>query len=167
MASSFFQLLICYIEFFYDLRETSLLNPWRPFFCLIICILGPAAWIHTHVLPRIRYAFHYALKFERRIRGTEELSFVKPAPYMPRYEHNVSHPKLQQILTIEHVLLELVSNLHYEDVINLSLSSKAVREAVYPGRDLEHRVPKLKKYCCEKQSKKECLYCNKKICRVS
>ncbi|KAF2474143.1 uncharacterized protein BDR25DRAFT_119377 [Lindgomyces ingoldianus] len=161
-----FQMFASYIGIFFDEREFSILNPYRPLFYFILAILGPPYYFHHNITPKIRFTYFYVVKLIRRTRGLEKLSFEKAEPYVPRYESMiVPNAKLQQVLNIEHVLLNIVEYSHHEDIINLSLASKAVREAVYPGRDLAHRVPKLKKYCCEKDSKKGCLYCNKRICK--
>ncbi|KAF2181723.1 hypothetical protein K469DRAFT_256094 [Zopfia rhizophila CBS 207.26] len=165
-----FHMLTAYIGIFFDEREFSILNPYRPLINFILVVFGVpygiCNWIWNWLTPRVLFGYRCVLKFGRRMRGLEKLEFEEPRPYMPRYGLMlISNPKLHEILTIEHVLLELVNNLHYEDVINLSLTSKSVREAVFPGRDLVHRVPKLRKYCCDKDSKKACLYCNKKICK--
>ncbi|KAF2798360.1 hypothetical protein K505DRAFT_414386 [Melanomma pulvis-pyrius CBS 109.77] len=164
VVSLSFQMLIAYVGVFFDEREYSFLNPFRPLFYLILVVISPPFWIHTHVVPRLRFAYRYILKL-CRITGVKPLKFDQPIPYTPRDKHIVvTNPKLQQFLTIEHVLLVLVDNLHYEDVINLSLTCKSVREAVFPHRDLNYRIPKLKKRVCNEDSKKPCLYCNKKIC---
>ncbi|KAF2107579.1 hypothetical protein BDV96DRAFT_589010 [Lophiotrema nucula] len=162
----FFQMLAAYIGIFSDESEYSILNPFRPLFNLILIIFGPPFWFHVHVSPRIRFTYRYIIKFFRRVGSQRKPHFVKSAPYTPKYEEgiHISNPKLQEVLVIEHVLLNVVDYLHYEDVIHFSLTSKAVREAVFPGRDLLHRLPKLQKRCCETDTKKKCLYCNKHIC---
>lgn len=71
------------------------------------------------------------------------------------------------ILIIEHILLNIVDHMHYQDVINLGMACKAVRSVVYPPMDLEYRIPKLIDRSCGPWPKRNCLYCNKKICDVS
>ncbi|KAF2659022.1 hypothetical protein K491DRAFT_775905 [Lophiostoma macrostomum CBS 122681] len=162
-ATLFFQFLITYVGVFFDEREGSILNPFRPLSYLILGTIGPPIWFTNHMIPRIRFAYWYAVKATRRLRS-KELAFEVAVPYKPRYGYQVHNPKLMEVLNIEHVLLEIVENSHYEDIINFSLASRAVREAVFPGEDLEMRVPKLKKHCCEEDTKTDCFYCNKKIC---
>jgi hypothetical protein len=158
-------MFIAYMEIFYDGRERSILNPWRPFFNIIIAISGPPIFVYSKSLPKLRLWWRYILKLVNRT-DMRKLDFPQPSPYVPRYNYSISNLKLQEVLTIEHVLLNIVDHSHYDDIINLSLACRAVREAVYPGRDLEHRLPKLRKHCCTKNSKICCLYCNKKICGV-
>ncbi|ORY09935.1 hypothetical protein BCR34DRAFT_602525 [Clohesyomyces aquaticus] len=166
LCVAFFHMIVSYVGIFFDEREFSILNPFRPLFYLILAVIGPFYYFYINIVPRIRFAFFYLVKLPSGLRGLKTLRFEKPTPYVPRYDSmTISNPKLQQILTIEHVLLNVVDYLHYDDIINLSLTSKSVREAVYPGRDLQHRLPKLLKRSCNQGStRKACLYCNKKIC---
>ncbi|KAH7122625.1 hypothetical protein B0J11DRAFT_531944 [Dendryphion nanum] len=164
VACLFFQILVSYIGVFFDSRPRSLLNPWRPIFNLVICIIAPWIFFRHSLLPSLRYAYQFTFKYLRRASGQGSPTFSKPAPYTPRYLHTISNPKLHQILTIEHVLLNIVDHMCYEDVVNFSLASKSNREAIFPGRDLVHRVPKLRSHCCSTISKKHCQYCNKDIC---
>jgi hypothetical protein len=166
--NSSFQMLIAYVGVFFDEREYSILNPFRLpsylVFATVFSILAPPFWIYVHIAPRLRFAWRYLLKLNRRVR-VRNIELETLITYTPNETPIVvSNHKLQQVLTIEHVLLELVKNLHYEDVINLSKTSKAVREAVYPQHDLPYRIPKLKSMACTPSSKKPCLYCNKIIC---
>ncbi|KAF2715234.1 hypothetical protein K504DRAFT_446118 [Pleomassaria siparia CBS 279.74] len=162
-----FQLLVAYGGVFFDEREHSMLNPFRPLLYLvnlILAIIIVPFWLCTNVTPPIRFAYHYVHKLSRRTRE-KPVEFDAVIPYTPQYEHiTVSNRGLHQIFIIEHVLLNVVDNLHYEDIINLSLTAKAVREAVFPGQDLAYRIPKLKKRTCNEDSKTPCLYCKKNIC---
>ncbi|KAF2865047.1 hypothetical protein BDV95DRAFT_266329 [Massariosphaeria phaeospora] len=159
------QMLISYIGVFFDGREHSLLNPVRPFYWFVLLLLIIPLFIYEQVLPRVRFSTQYVVKLYRRTREQEVQESEQAVPYMPRYEHiQVANPKLQHVLNIEHVLLNVVYYMHYEDVINLGRASKAVRESVYPGRDLDYRIPKLKKHSCDNDQRGHCLYCNKQIC---
>lgn len=153
------------MEIFFDGRERSILNPWRLFFNILIVISGPPIYIYSKSIPRIRLWWRYVLKLMNPV-NMKRLGLPQPSPYVPRYNYTISNLKLQEVLTIEHVLLNIVNHSHYEDIINLSLTCRAVREAVFPGRDLKHRIPKLRHHCCNKESKKTCMYCNKNICQV-
>lgn len=157
-------MLAMYFGVWYDKRQYSILNPWRP---LSWIISSPIIFVQNRVAPFLRFIYSWAskliLRHRRAYRGVQ---FEVSEPYFPSHYHIISNPKLQRILNIEHVLLNIVENMCYEDVINLSLTSRAVREAVYPCCDLELRVPKLKQYSCESLTKKPCIYCNKNICSV-
>lgn len=162
-----FQMVISYVGIFFDEREFSILNPMRPFVWLIVLIIGPPILIHDLVFPRIRLGFSYIKKTAGRIPAAKDLKIPKMTQFKPSPEQfKIPDTKLIDILVIEHVMLNVVDYMHYEDVINLSLACKAARELVYPSRDLDHRIPKLKKRCCDTFFKSGCLYCNKRICLV-
>lgn len=160
-------MLVAYVGIFFDEREWSILNPMRPVVWLIVALIGPPIIIHDRLFPKIRLTFSYLKKTFFRMQFTRDVKIEQPPQFKPPYEFfQVSNPKLMDVLIIEHVLLNIVDYMHYEDVVNFSLVSRAVREAVFPPGDLVHRVPKLKERCCEAATKKGCLYCNKRICFV-
>jgi hypothetical protein len=163
-------MLATYFGIFFDEREHSLLNPYRPPWCIITLILGPFKLIYLLIGPPIRFAYHYTTKILRRFLmiSSRPLDLGDQSPYRAQdFELvPVENARLQQTFNIEHVLLNVVQYLHYEDIVNLSLTSRAVREAVFPGMDMDYRVRKLKQQCCEKPTKTNCTYCNKKICEV-
>ncbi|KAF2012638.1 hypothetical protein BU24DRAFT_425273 [Aaosphaeria arxii CBS 175.79] len=159
-----FQVLISYVAVFYDERERSLLNPWRLPICIAIMIIFPIIMLDEMVFPRVRYAYRSSLKLLRKFRKPKQVDIELSGRYVPDYHHNGSNAKLLQVLYLEHALLAIVENLCYQDIVYFSLSSKAVREAIYPGNDLQYRVPKLKRNCCEAETRTHCIYCNKWIC---
>lgn len=109
---------------------------------------GPILFIRDHIFPRLRLWLSKSKKGVAELRSTKDLRIPPQILYIPRYQSCVApNTKLTHILTIEHVLLNVVEYLHFEDVVNLSLTRRAIRELVYPPRDLEHRVPKLLRHC--------------------
>jgi hypothetical protein len=122
--------------------------------------------MYNYIKPWRHFAYRYTAQFLRGFFGRMPIELPEAVTYTPRTEQPVTNTKLQQIFNIEHILLPVVESLCYEDVINLSLTSRAVRETVYPHMDLEYRVPKLKKRCCDPETKKKCKYCNKPVCKV-
>lgn len=167
MIARFFQMMVSYIGIFFDEREFSILNPMRPLVWVILIILGPPILVHDLLFPRIRIYFSYVKKWKNRSRAQKDLKIPEPVTFRaPDRDFDSPETKLTHLLVIEHVLLNIVDHSHYEDIINLSLTCRAVRETVFPPRDLEYRVPKLKTRCCETSTKTGCLYCNKKICFV-
>ncbi|KAF2738650.1 hypothetical protein EJ04DRAFT_41942 [Polyplosphaeria fusca] len=163
---AFFQAVLAYIGIFFDEREHSLLNPFRPLFYFVLALIGGPFLFHAHITPRLRFSISYALKSLRHLFGQHPLIFPRPAPYTPNHDKPIhtQNPRLHAILTIEHVALNVVSHMHYEDVIALSLACRSVREAVFPSRDLAFRVPKLRARCCVPVTKAPCAYCKKEIC---
>ncbi|KAF2203710.1 hypothetical protein GQ43DRAFT_478816 [Delitschia confertaspora ATCC 74209] len=165
ITACFWQMLIAYVGIFFDGRAYSILNPWRPFTMFFSILIAVPYMVWISITPKICYAYHYLIKMAYRPWATKEIELEEHPPYFPEYvQFEVSNPRLQRILTIEHVLLNVVSSLHYDDIVNLSLTSKAVRESIFPARDMAYRAPKLKRDCCEKTTKDGCLYCNKRIC---
>ncbi|KAF2446338.1 hypothetical protein P171DRAFT_430502 [Karstenula rhodostoma CBS 690.94] len=164
-AVVFFQFLLAYISVFFDEREFSLLNPIRPFVWLLFIIIAPFLLVRDGVLPRIRLWLSYTRKGVAELRSTKDLQVPPQTQFIPQYQSfEAPKSKLTDVLAIEHVLLNMVDYLHFEDVVNLSLTCRAVREVVYPPRDLDYRVPKLTRHCCSIAEESKCLYCNNKIC---
>ncbi|KAF2811251.1 uncharacterized protein BDZ99DRAFT_298409 [Mytilinidion resinicola] len=160
-----FQMLIAYIGIFSDIREYSILNPYRPFAWFVVIVFGGPYWLACATVRRSRFLYRLLKKVARQLRGCKPIEFEKPPKYVPNYSGiKISNPKLENIFNIEHLLLPIASNLHYDDLINLSLTSKSVREAVFPAGDYEHRVRKLKAYSCNNNTKSRCEYCNKQVC---
>lgn len=100
------------------------------------------------VFPRIRLYISFARKSREVIRSKESIDIPLQTQFKPQWEgYHIPKTKLMKVLNIEHVLLNVVEYMHHRDVVNLSLACRAVREAVYPARDLEFRRPKLEKAC--------------------
>ena len=164
---SVFEMITAYIGIFSDTREFSILNPYRPFAWFVIIIFGLPYWLIAFVTPRARFTYRFIKKVVRSVRGLEEIEFEEIPKYNPNYARmTVSNPSLQRILNIEHVLLPIASGLDYVDLISLSLTSKSIRECVFPAGDLVYRTRKLKEYSCDLETKMNCLYCNKQVCEV-
>ena len=160
-------MITAYIGIFSDTRELSILNPYRPFAWFVIIIFGLPYWLIAFVTPRARFTYRFIKKVVRSVRGLEEIEFEEIPKYNPNYAcMTVSNPSLQRILNIEHLLLPIASGLDYVDLINLSLTSKSIRECVFPAGDLVYRTQKLKEYSCDLETKMNCLYCNKQVCEV-
>jgi hypothetical protein len=162
------QFLIAYVGIFSDENPYSLLNAYRPAYWLLCFIIYPVVWTRDYCLPRTRLHISRAKKSTYRLRKTKDYELPELARYKPPdKEFSVPKSKLINVLFIEHLLLDIVDNLHYEDIVNLSLTCRAAREAIYPRNDLAMRTAKLKRACCLKWTRKACLYCNKIICYVS
>jgi hypothetical protein len=162
-----FHAFIIYLGIFSDDRPASILNPYRPPITLLVAIIAPICWLREQSY-RFRYVWRYMLRVARRFRIHREINIDTPLQYLPSDKRiTIQNPKLHNILCVEHVLKEVVYWLHYEDVINLSMASKSVREAVFPSGDLIFRIPKLRRWTCDPDTKSVCLYCNKGICMVS
>jgi len=166
------QLLIAYISIFSDENPYSLLNAWRPAYIIAKPLL---IWpgiglvrLHYAFAPPARLYISRAKKSLYRLRKPANFAILELTQYKSA-DRRFCMPgsKLMDVLFIEHLLLNVVDNMHYQDVVNLSMTCHAAREAVYPRNDLAMRVPKLEGICCEKDTKRTCLYCNKIMCSVS
>ncbi|KAF2272277.1 uncharacterized protein EI97DRAFT_229200 [Westerdykella ornata] len=158
--------LLTYLELYY----TSLTRPkltWRqPWHVLREFLTAPlplfvAAGGYMQIF--VYYVFRI-LKHKLADDGPSETPPV-PAPCAPGEDHFEPPGGLQKVLTIEHLLLNIVDGMCYDDVKSLSLASRDIREAVFPSRDLEYRVPKLRERCCS-QGRKICPYCPSPICEL-
>lgn len=165
-----------YFEIFSDPRLDHCLNAiaiMRVLFAplgVTAIFAGKLGYIFTkRILPSLRYQYYMARRRWLRHQSTtfDAVEIPDRTPYIPQGAPDTSQPKLAQIFNIEHILLGVVDNLCYEDVINLGLTSRGVREAVYPARDLDYRIPKLRKHCCDQPTKHSCYYCCKTVCYVS
>ena len=63
------------------------------------------------------------------------------------------------------LLMLIVRELHYVDVINLSLASRSLRDSLLPRGGVAARTQALRDYTCE-SSKSECSMCGNQICPV-
>ncbi|PGH07234.1 hypothetical protein AJ79_06338 [Helicocarpus griseus UAMH5409] len=66
------------------------------------------------------------------------------------------------------ILTLVAQHLHYRDLVNLSLASKAMRQAVFPnGHSADQPGTSiLKIYTCDKNTKAQCFVCDFPICKV-
>jgi hypothetical protein len=192
---SFFQFFLTYVSVFFDEREHSFLNPMRPLVWLMIIIFAPILLVHDILLPRIRLWLSYSKKGIAQLRSTKDLQIPPQTQFNPQYRiFEIPKTMLTDVFAIEHVLLNVVDYMHFGDVVNLSLTCRAVREVVYPPKDLDYRVPKLMRHCeyslpsyclppnatewfqflaqptdvlssgCSFGEQNKCLYCNNKLC---
>lgn len=85
-------------------------------------------------------------------------------------DSETSSPKingLEVLLFTYPTMVSLSNNLHYSDLLNLSMASKRIRNVLLPPSDLSNRYQILHKECaCEKDRDKKCCSCNVKICNV-
>ena len=149
---SFFQCILAYVTVFFDERERSLLNPLRPLAYILGLALMPIVliwhFLFNLLFPQIRLGLSYIRKTLNQLRSEKEIDVPPQTKFKAQWKgYHVPKTKLMVILNIEHVLLNVVDYMHHEDVVNLSLTCKAIRVAVYPPNDLEFRVPKLEKHC--------------------
>ncbi|PSN59816.1 hypothetical protein BS50DRAFT_219584 [Corynespora cassiicola Philippines] len=160
-----FQIVVAYFGVFFDVRRYSLLNPNRPLIWFLYSIFLPFFYFWETLVPYIRFSYHYLVKFGQRMRRLPNVQVEGSAPYIPRPGCiEISNSRLQEVLQIEHLLLNIVHYSHYEDILHLSMTSRAVHEAIFPSQDLKHRVPKLLDRVCDSKTRHRCEYCNMIVC---
>lgn len=124
---------------------------------------------------QVRFGRRYALKTglgleqEAEIGATELRDMYKRRKNRkhPPYQGGAGDPSpLSNFLGIYDMLMAVTEELHYSDVISLSLVSKSVREAVLPSDDLKRRLGAFKTYTCRENEVKGCWVCSKQICKV-
>lgn len=140
-------------------------------------ILLLAKWAACSAIAEIHYAARYASKTIQRVsiiisskpRKFENIDKgVVRQNYAPSQQPNetrsgYSGEKLAKFLHID--ILTLISNhMHYADLINLSLTSKVVREAVFPSDDPERARKLLERNTCTDAAKADCWACSRQIC---
>lgn len=138
---------------------------------------------------RTRYARNYTVKTGRMLEDKAEMKMKR----LKRKESTVKYKGgeekdftgLAEFLGIYDILILVVEELHYVDVLNLSLASKSVREVVLPAaayckllgtngrvrhlliepRNLvAHRLNHFRMYTCGDIGKKQCWVCTNQIC---
>ncbi|KAI0458627.1 hypothetical protein F5B21DRAFT_400078 [Xylaria acuta] len=107
-----------------------------------------------------RHWFHHkASKTKQNVRDTYAL--------FPRRPQNrgAKEQGLHSVLSQEAVLERIARHLHYADIVNLSLTSRGIREAVFPRQDnsaVDERHPRY--YSCWGNKKYDCWACGIQIC---
>jgi hypothetical protein len=129
------------------------------------------------IKAKTRYARRYTAKTGLRAVDATEVQLEKLVKKMPikkrevgvRYKGGVpgNPANLADFLGIYDVLMLVVEDLHYADILNLSLTSKRVRESVLPAEDYDRRLKHFRMYTCESKSKTQCWVCVNQICNVS
>lgn len=65
------------------------------------------------------------------------------------------------------MLILVAEDLHYSDIINLTLTSKQLRATILPPADRLVRLDLLKKHTLDSKSQMQCDVCGAPVCRVS
>ena len=127
------------------------------------------------IKARVRFARQYGVKAAEALEEKGEIhlkTFAKK--FSGEREENVYSAKgnteptnLADFLRIYDMLMLVAEHLHYEDIVNLGLVSRSVREAVLPSDAHAQRIVHFKMYTCHRKTKRECWSCKMQICKVS
>ncbi|EGE79155.2 uncharacterized protein BDCG_01572 [Blastomyces dermatitidis ER-3] len=86
-----------------------------------------------------------------------------PAPMMVQAKAKSESAPLARFLHLD-ILTLVAQHLHYQDLVNLSLSSKEMRETVFPDGHSSGRLGILRIYACDNATKTGCFVCQFPIC---
>jgi hypothetical protein len=64
------------------------------------------------------------------------------------------------------ILMLIAEQAHYIDLINLSMTSRSLRQAILPPSEIGARSERLRIHACENGTKSQCWVCNIQICEV-
>ncbi|KAH7384241.1 hypothetical protein DE146DRAFT_622413 [Phaeosphaeria sp. MPI-PUGE-AT-0046c] len=130
----------------------------------------PISWT-----SKVRFGRRFALKTGLGLEQEAELAVTELKDIYKRsrgrrhqpYQGAAGAPSpLSNFLGIYDMLMAVTEELHYSDIMSLSLVSKSIREAVLPSDDLERRLRTFKTYTCKNNETKDCWVCSKQICTV-
>lgn len=65
----------------------------------------------------------------------------------------------------DRTIVSIASNLHYSDIVSISLTSKSMNTAVFPRDRRPERIERISIASCE-EDKSECWSCGVEICNV-
>jgi len=115
------------------------------------------------------FLFRYIPKRCRKMSTSPELELrqLRPRRRCLKTKNDDGNVGLANLLCYD-ILMLVAHNCHYVDLLNLSLVSKQLRQAVFPlneHEDLHDR--RLMRYSCEGPEKSHCWTCGIQICHVS
>jgi hypothetical protein len=140
--------------------------------CILKCILqilwGISLFL-VHLLPkpmqsRLRYVSRYLSKSGQRIHPPHPHA-IRLQPLRAKFRTDAKAAGLADLLKYD-ILVLIAKQVHYVDLINLSLVSRKVRQAVFPPSEIGARSERLRIYTCENGTKSQCWVCNIQICNV-
>ncbi|KAF2806448.1 uncharacterized protein BDZ99DRAFT_573960 [Mytilinidion resinicola] len=159
-----------------NLIDSAMALPRLIFFILMGLSIIPIIIFRCLPLPiksRFRFGTRYTVKATEVLPPPEEIKMrmMRPTPIPPSHTRYDTHGAYEQspnpladFLNYD-ILVLIARDLHYVDLINLSLTSKSMRDVVFPGTDHAARSDHFALYTCEPDSKTECWNCTMQTCR--
>ncbi|OCL05466.1 hypothetical protein AOQ84DRAFT_355945 [Glonium stellatum] len=126
------------------------------FNCLPMCIKS-----------RARFIARCVAKTSRRMPSPREIKLQRMRPKNPKPHYEGRYEGKGTAFTdflCYDVLVLISRDLHYVDLVNLSLASKSVREVVFPRADFATRSEHFKMYSCDELTKTQCWVCTVQVC---
>jgi hypothetical protein len=126
------------------------------------------------VKSKVRFGRRYALKSGLGVEQKAELEvtelknvYQESKRSKRRYKGDSGTPTpLSDFLGVYDMLIAVTEELHYSDVLNISLVSKSVRHSVFPAEFIEQRREAFQRYTCNGELSGSCWLCRKQICNV-
>jgi len=139
-----------------------------PFVAIAYAFLG-LCWLLRCPVETGKYLYRFTKRTHWRTAENDmQLAIREKARDAPMiFEPKSTQTSLERILSIEHILIPIARDLHYSDLVSLSLASKSIREVVFPTYDKKIRTEKLKAASCSGMFKQNCFSCNIITCTVS
>lgn len=117
---------------------------------------------------RVRNALFFASSYAKHwlhYKGSKTKQNARDAlALVPRHHKEGKEKGLRAVLSQEKVVERIARQLHYADVVNLSLASRGIREAVFPRQGVDERHPRY--YSCWGNKKYDCWACGIQVCAV-
>lgn len=121
-----------------------------------------------------RYARSYAAKsaHEVKIKMTST-HLTKHNKMHTSFDKSMIQTPLASFLSIYDICILVIEELHYNDIVALSQTSKSVHEALFPSMDLppsqvpslrDQRLAHYRLYSCDPMTKSTCYLCMSQIC---
>ena len=141
---------------------------------LIRSLLGPLPRVFTYIITKPRYMSRYFAKSRQRVKSDKPIKLRTLDNMTWRHDKPTALAIFSLELQLERygrplaydLLMLIALNLHYTDIVNLSLASKDLRQAVFPSPILATRSEELRIQSCENGSKAQCWICTSQICSV-
>lgn len=115
-----------------------------------------------YLCKAVKHASHLATLRRNRTLPSKAIVLQR---LRPNVQIDAATTKLTKFLHID--ILSLISqHLHYVDLINLSMTSKAIRAVVFPSAEIGDHADQLRRYTCEDDNKSQCWTCGIQVCQV-
>lgn len=157
-----------YMRLFSSVRPSHFVKGLHTIFTAFISCI---CWL---VPPPVQACFPFLFLYaSKRRQGRSTLPQLELRQLRPYYQciepgYSDSGAGLATLLCYD-ILILLAHNVHYVDLVNLSLVSKRLRQAVFPLHGGERRLDDraLRLYSCQGSEKSQCWTCGIQICHVS
>ena len=122
--------------------------------------------IHAWTWFTVRFIFKLQVAFKGKFSWKKKRQSLRVGPEKSSSAHDEKLHPLARLLYWD-ILLLVARDLHYSDVISLSLASKQMRETILLRTDRQARLGLLKKYTLDAEYTRQCDVCGAPVCDVS